>query len=204
MKYQWLLMKISSMLERNQGRHPCCRSGIDKISMAFEGDLIRWWSMFGPFGKTFPENGTGGKGVIASNSPASAFRTSASDKANCRPICFGLTPALKAARTAFSLLVVRAVPIVCARCFRDGSSTTGALVPPRRCLSARAAAISRPSSSSVSCLIALDRSLGRTCRGDGVASDELRGRVDGEGRSRPDGVENRSGVTGGVRSSPME
>jgi hypothetical protein len=35
-------------------------------------------------------------------SPASAFRTSDWDKPNCRAICDGLTPALKAARTAFS------------------------------------------------------------------------------------------------------
>ncbi len=32
---------------------------------------------------------------------ASAFRTSAWDNPNCRAICDGLTPALKAARTAF-------------------------------------------------------------------------------------------------------
>jgi hypothetical protein len=33
---------------------------------------------------------------------ASAFRTSDWDKPNCRAICDGLTPTLKAARTAFS------------------------------------------------------------------------------------------------------
>jgi hypothetical protein len=35
--------------------------------------------------------------------PSSAFQTSDCDKPNCRAICDGLTPALKAARTAFTL-----------------------------------------------------------------------------------------------------
>jgi hypothetical protein len=103
------------------------------------------------------------------------FLTSDWDMPNCRAICDGLTPALSAARTALSCPRVNETVVTSARrlspdddCFRTGSSvafgwTLGGNLP-RRFASSTDTVMSRSSSLSVRCLMALGRSLGRTCR----------------------------------------
>jgi hypothetical protein len=133
-------------------------------------------------------------------SPASAFRTSACEIPNCRAIRDGVTPALKAARTAFDFPLVSGSGASSTRRFRGLSSKAGGFLP-RRCCSAEATATNWSSSGSVSRLIAFGRSLGRTCRMAGVVSEGRGGFIGGEERSPT--VENRSGVVGPMRSLPM-
>ena len=85
-------------------------------------------------------------------SDARAARTAASGKPNCRAICVSFTPALKAARTALSLPVVRcgSTPSTFGGLRTDRSSPS---CFPRRYCSVSAAVTSRSSSSSSRYLI---------------------------------------------------
>src|SRR5262249_31373729 len=60
-----------------------------------------------------------------------AFRTSDWEIPNCRAICDGVTPALKAARTAFSFPTVNGTP-ASPRRLRELSSGAGDFLPRRR------------------------------------------------------------------------
>ena len=75
---------------------------------------------------------------------ANAFLTSARETPNCRAILDGVTPALKAARTAFSFPSVKLVGTSLVRCLREVSIVTGSVLP-RRCCSAITAACNRSS-----------------------------------------------------------
>jgi len=75
---------------------------------------------------------------------ANAFLTSAKETPNCRAILDGVTPALTAARTAFSFPSVKLVGTSLVRCLREVSIVTGSVLP-RRCCSAITAASSRSS-----------------------------------------------------------
>jgi hypothetical protein len=139
------------------------------------------------------------------------FLTSDWDMPNCRAICDGLTPALSAARTALSCPRVNETVVTSARrlfpdddCFRTGSSvafgwTLGGNLP-RRFASSTDTVMSRSSSLSVRCLMALGRSLGRTCR---CSCADWTSLVVGVVLSPAGVIENRSGVACGVRSRPM-
>ena len=95
--------------------------------------------------------------------PASAFRTSDCEIPNCRAIRDGVTPTLKAARTAFNFPLVNGSGTCSTRRLRGLSSKSGGFLP-RRCCSAEATATNWSSSASVSRFIAFGRSLGRTWR----------------------------------------
>jgi hypothetical protein len=147
-------------------------------------------------------------GLFAEASPTKALRTSEGDRPNCRAILGGETPALKAARTAFNFPCARGRATASTRPFFDVCSDTGGFLP-RPCCSASAAASNRSRSWSSSRFIALDRSLGRTSRGDGafaaamVVDCEDGGFAGGEESSRVDALENRSSVVDGLRALPM-
>jgi hypothetical protein len=81
---------------------------------------------------------------------------------------------------------------------------------PRRCISSIVAACNKSSSPSLRCPTALVKSLGRTCRGGtrlftalATTRAEEGGFSDGEGASRSDGGENRSGAVGRARVAIM-
>src|SRR4029079_9614844 len=76
---------------------------------------------------------------------------------------------------------------------------------PRRCISSIVAACNKSNSPSLRCPTALFKFLGRTCRGDpklftalATTREDESGSSEGEGDSRSDGCENRSGVLGRV------
>lgn len=115
---------------------------------------------------------------------ANTFCTSVREMPNCRAICAGFIPALKAARTALIFEGVKARPTKSA-CRLPGAGLPGFL--PRRFCSASAAASSRSSSSSLSCFRALGKSLGNTCR----TTDD-----DAQTGSCADWAENKSGKFG--------
>jgi hypothetical protein len=122
-------------------------------------------------------------------SDASTLRTSDWEIPNCLAMREGVIPALKIARTALTWPRVNAT-LGSSGCRRSGDFSavvdspharcsvliwvvgriTGVLVSdlPRRCSSSRVAAKSRSSSPSSSCLSALERSLGSTCRDDNL------------------------------------
>ena len=123
---------------------------------------------------------------------------------NCLAIFEGLTPALKAERTALNFPGVN----------ETGAVSTGRLLGvfageggflPRRCCSAITAAISCSSSWSLRCLIAAGKSLGKTCRGDEAALSAVGiGGLDGsKDGSRGNTVEKRSGIIGSLRPLPI-
>jgi hypothetical protein len=128
----------------------------------------------------------------------SAVRTSDWDKPNCRAMRAGVMPALKAARTAFS----------CPRVNETGASTfrlgkrlsVGVVSLPLRFASASVTTSRRSSSSSLRCLTALGRSLGKTCRL--AFADEARFVAGGDVFSTP-AAENRSDLPWLVGSRPM-
>jgi hypothetical protein len=132
--------------------------------------------------------------------PASAFRTSDCEIPNCRAIRDGVTPALKAARTAFNFPLVNGSGTCSTRRLRGLSSKSGGFLP-RRCCSAEATATNWSSSASVSRFIAFGRSLGRMCRTALPVGDDGSGVTGGEERSPA--VANRSGVIEPVRPLPM-
>ena len=101
---------------------------------------------------------------------ANAFRTWDDDKPNCRAIRAGPMPALKAARTAFSC--PRTKESADSRLRVGGRLPVGAVCLPLRFASARVTTSRRSSSSSLRCLTAFGRSLGRTCRAS--CDDEIR------------------------------
>jgi hypothetical protein len=79
---------------------------------------------------------------------------------------------------------------------------------PRRCFSSIVAACNKSNSPSLRCPTAFFKFFGRTCRGDtrlftalATTREEEGGFSDGEGASRSDGCENRSGVVGRVRAA---
>src|SRR5262245_30637771 len=124
-------------------------------------------------------------------SDASTFRTSDWEIPNCLAMREGVIPALKVARTALTWPCVNAT-LGSPGCRRSGDFSvvvdspdtrcsvliwvvgriTRVLVSdlPRRCSSSRVASRSRSSSPSSSCLSALERSLGSTCRDDNLSA----------------------------------
>lgn len=128
-------------------------------------------------------------------SDANAFRTSDCEIPNCRAILDGLTPALKAARTAFSFPCVKRSGTASTHRLRDIS---GGSFLPRRFCSAMIADSNWSSSWSLRCLTAFGKSAGRTWRDEtalGGPSDS----EDREGASRIAADENRSGVDARAR-----
>jgi hypothetical protein len=134
---------------------------------------------------------------------ANAFRTSDCEIPNCRAIRDGVTPALNAARTAFTFPCVKGAATASTRRLRGLSSATGSFLPRRFC-SATTAETNRSNSRSSRCLIAFDRSAGKTCGGAAVAlvvtgADEL-----GVANvSRVDVSENKSGAGDRDLTLPM-
>lgn len=128
-------------------------------------------------------------------SAANALRTSDCDSPNCRAIREGVTPALNAARTAFTCPRVSECGVVSARLWRRLSANTGVCLPRRFC-SVRTAVSSRSKSRSSRCLIALGKSLGKTCRCNGELADE--DFAEGGTGSRDAAGANRSGIDGRV------
>ena len=126
---------------------------------------------------------------------ANAFLTSDCEIPNCRAMCDGVIPALKAARTAFSFPDVKATGTDSACRLRGLLPDAGTFLPRRFC-SAITTENNRSRSRSSSRLIALAKSRGRICRGDEVGS--VLGDEDGPSGSkespRPEVCENRSGV----------
>jgi hypothetical protein len=120
---------------------------------------------------------------------ASAVLISVCEMPNCRAIAEGLTPALKAARTAFSLPVVNE-PVPAGRIFdRLGGSR-------RRRSASVVTAASRASISALSSRFSAPaRSLGKKWRGRGAAS--------GSGAFAVGDSENRSGVASAERRVGM-
>ena len=123
---------------------------------------------------------------------------------NCLAIFEGLTPALKAARTALNFPGVN----------ETGPASTGRLLGvfaceggflPRRCCSAITATCICSSSWSLRCLIAAGKSLGKTCRGDEAALSAVGiGGLDGsKDGSRGNTVEKRLGIIGSLRPLPI-
>jgi hypothetical protein len=138
-------------------------------------------------------------------SVASAFLISDCEIPNCRAIALGLTPALKAARTAFSLPVVKPVPsLATAWRGRGFASAVGFSFAvdgsrPRRSASAVTAARRESISASSNRFSAPARSLGRKWRDCEAASSGsllLCGMAEcsGSGAFAVGGAENRSGV----------
>ena len=90
---------------------------------------------------------------------------------NCRAICDGLSPALNAARTAFTFPMLIEADTSCTRRCSAFSFDGGFL--PRRCCSMRIAAESRSSSWSLSAFSACGKFFGRKCRcGSAVVDGE--------------------------------
>src|SRR5215471_11368814 len=125
------------------------------------------------------------------DSDASTLRTSDWEIPNCLAMREGVIPALKVARTALTWprvnatlgssgcrrsgdfsVVVGSLDARCSVLIRVVGRITGVLVSylPRRCSSWRVASRSRSSSPSSSCLSALERSLGSTCRDDNFSA----------------------------------
>ena len=133
---------------------------------------------------------------------AITFRTSDCGIPNCLAIFAGVTPALKAARTAFCLPIVK---VTAGNSVRLLSVFDGSGFLPRRCCSIATATCNCSSSWSLRCLIAVGRSLGRTCRED--AAEFLIGGVVRVGvsaaGSRAGSVEKRLGIIGVVRPLAM-
>jgi hypothetical protein len=129
-------------------------------------------------------------------SDLSAVRTSDWDKPNCRAMRAGVMPALKAARTAFSCPRVNEGT---ASTFRLGEDSKVEVVClPLRFASASVTASRRSSSSSLRCLTAFGRSLGKTCRL--AFADQVKFVAGGDVFSTP---ENRLDLPWLVRSRPM-
>jgi hypothetical protein len=102
-------------------------------------------------------------------SDANALRTSDCEIPNCRAILDGVTPALKAARTAFNFPCVKGTAAATStRCLREVSA--GSFLPRRLC-SATTADNNWPSSWSLRCLTAFDKFVGRTWR-EGIVLGE--------------------------------
>ena len=157
------------------------------------------------------------------SSDAKAFRTFDWEIPNCRAIRDGVTPALKAERTAFTLPRVKGTSLIstCRRFLMRGdcmfvklgrtsnrwrkvckSVSTPSGVLPRRFISSRIAACKKSNSPSLKCLTALRRFLGRTCRCGAVSVVASVAVIFGGAQaSRTVAVENRSGVL--VGSCPM-
>jgi hypothetical protein len=134
-------------------------------------------------------------------SDANALRTSAWETPNARAIWDGLTPALKAARTAFAFPAVK----------EDAAVLTGPLcelafgspeVLPRRFCSVSTAESNLSKSRSSSCLIALGKSPGRICRVFEVARVTPAAGFAREEAARADVREKRSGVVALARMRP--
>ena len=125
---------------------------------------------------------------------ASTFLTSDCEIRNCRAIVDGLTPALKAARTAFCWPEV-------SRELSSGWRVFGAFPRlgrrRRRSVSAVTAASSAPSSASSRCFSAPTKSFGRRWRGCGAGLSRLR--FPGEASRFAGAIENRSGVVSAER-----
>jgi hypothetical protein len=101
-------------------------------------------------------------------SDTNALRTSDCEIPNCRAILDGVTPALKAARTAFNFPCVKGTAATTSTaCLRE----TAASFFPRCFCSAMTADSNWSSSWSSSCLTAFGKSAGRTWRG-GIALGE--------------------------------
>ena len=133
---------------------------------------------------------------------AITLRTSDCGIPNCLAIFAGVTPALKAARTAFCLPIVK---VTAGNSVRLLSVFDGSGFLPRRCCSAVTAASSWSSSWSLRCWIAAGRSLRRMCRDD--AAEFSTGGIVGVGVSaacsRGGSVEKRLGIIGVIRPLPM-
>ena len=143
-------------------------------------------------------------GFLLDASLVNAFRTSECEILNCRAICDGLSPALKAARTAFNLPGVKATETSSTLRFCEFSFEGNFL--PRRCCSTSNAAPNWSRSWSLSLFIALGRSLGRMCRSEGaaVASASVAASEDGVGYTDGDNAaENRSGAVDRSLVPPM-
>ena len=129
-------------------------------------------------------------------------RTSDCGIPNCLAIFAGVTPALKAARTAFCLPIVK---VTAGNSVRLLSVFDGGGFLPRRCCSIVTATSNCSSSWSLRCLIAAGRSLGRICRAD--ATEFSIGGIVGVGVSaacsRGGSVEKRLGIIGVIRPLPM-
>jgi hypothetical protein len=130
--------------------------------------------------------------------PINALRTSDWEIPNCLAIRDGVTPALKAARTAFSFPCGKgtAKDFICR--LRELSWDTDSFLPRRFC-SATTAESNRSSSLSASCCIAFRRSAGKAYRDTDVGTAALateveEGLADADAVARLDANENRSGV----------
>jgi CobQ/CobB/MinD/ParA nucleotide binding domain len=122
-------------------------------------------------------------------SDANALRTSDCEIPNCRAILDGVTPALKAARTAFNFPCVKGTA---ATASTPSLRETAASCFPRRFCSAMTADSNWSSSWSLSCLTAFGKSAGRTWR-EGIALGGTGDSEDREGASPMGADENRSG-----------
>lgn len=122
---------------------------------------------------------------------------------NCLAIFEGLTPALKAARTALNFPGVNETGAASRGRLVDIFPSDGGFLPRRSC-SAVTAAISCSSSWSLRCLIAAGKSLGKTWRGDEAALSavDVGGLDGGKDGSRANTVENRLGI-GSLRPLPI-
>ena len=143
-------------------------------------------------------------GFLLDASLVNAFRTSECEILNCRAICDGLSPALKAARTAFNLPGVKATETSSTLRFCEFSFEGSFL--PRRCCSTSTAAPNWSRSWSLRLFIALRRSFGRMCRSEGaaVASASVAASEDGvEYTDGDNAAENRSGAVDRSLVPPM-
>jgi hypothetical protein len=123
-------------------------------------------------------------------SDANALRTSDCEIPNCRAILEGVTPALKAARTAFNFPWVKGTA---ATASTPSLRETAASCFPRRFCSTMTADSNWSSSWSLSCLTAFGKSAGRTWR-EGIALGGSGDSKDREGASPMGADANRSGV----------
>ena len=123
---------------------------------------------------------------------------------NCLAIFEGLTPALKAARTALNFPGVNETGAASSGRLLGVFSCEGGFLP-RRCCSAVTAAISCSSSWSLRCLIAAGKSLGKTYRDDEAAlSAAGAGGLGGsKDDSRGNTVEKRLGIIESFRPLPI-
>ena len=123
-------------------------------------------------------------------SDANALRTSDCEIPNCRAILDGVTPALKAARTAFNFPCVKGTA---ATASTPSLRETAASCFPRRFCSTMTADSNWSSSWSLSCLTAFGKSAGRMWR-EGIAPGGTGDSEDREGASPMGADANRSGV----------
>jgi ferredoxin len=123
-------------------------------------------------------------------SDANALRTSDCEIPNCRAILDGVTPALKAARTAFNFPCVKGTA---ATASMPSLRETAASCFPRRFCSTMTVDSNWSSSRSLSCLTAFGKSAGRTWR-EGIALGGTGDSEDREGASPMGADANRSGV----------